>query len=350
MKLNNKIGTLTLGFALAAMTSCAVHDPFADNMEIGQTLPTVSWELGSTVCKAGSDVSFKGKYYTSAERTIDRSEVWAAISRSETAAATVKLTSALSYTKTITVNDTVRSSQKVQSYAHSLATWDGYEFVLASTFPTSQTLKPVSWSEPGVWDQEKFDTYYPSTFQDEFKATVVNYLTKDSIYYNDLRNVYIKYDFTADQFAALNAKYNVTFPTETATDKKSDLWFTDQSVIDHYYYNTVAGGVTTSHEIAKEADAPQGVKVLPVYKSSAWVFCRYSDDTGGAIMSIRQQYKAYMKSLMELISFTDWIYNTADKVYSVTFNRSYKLIPTYKVFDTEGKVGTDTDDKSIDLN
>ncbi len=350
MKLYNKVGALACGLALMALASCAVNDPFADNLEIGQTLPTASWELGSTVCKAGSDVSFKGKYYTSSERKIDRSEVWAAVTRSESSAATVRLTSSLSYTKTVTSSDTVRSSQMVKSYPHSQAEWDGWEFVLSSTFPTSITLTPVNWTEPTTWDEEKFNSYYPSTFQEEFKATVVNYLTKDSTYINDLRRVYINYDFTVEQIAALNTKFKVDFPTETALDKKSDLWFTDQTTVDHYYYITVADGVTTNHEIKTKEEAPAGVKVYDVYKSSPWIFCRYSDDTGSAITSVRAEYMPLLKGMMELIPFTSWIYNTADKNYSVEFKRSYKLIPSFKVFDTEGKMGMDTDDKSVDLN
>ena len=57
-------------------TSCAIHDPFADNGQLGQVLPTVDWEQGSTVVKAGRYASFKGKYYTTSEKAIDHSEVW----------------------------------------------------------------------------------------------------------------------------------------------------------------------------------------------------------------------------------------------------------------------------------
>ena len=46
------------------------------------------------------------------------------------------------------------------------------EYVLTDSFPTSRTLAPVTWVNPEEWDQEKFDSYYPATFQDEFKAYV----------------------------------------------------------------------------------------------------------------------------------------------------------------------------------
>jgi hypothetical protein len=351
MKIYNKIGFVAL--TLAFMTSCAVHDPFTDNLEIGQTVPTVSWEIGSTVAKAGSYVSFKGKYYTSADRTIDHSEVWGMVTRSTSAAATCRRTTSLSYTKTITPNDTVRNATMLQTYPHAKATWDGWEYVLADSFQVSQTLSPVSWSEPAAFDQEKFDLYYPSTFQSEFMTTVINYLTKDSTYYNDLRNIYINYEFTKEQFEALNTKYGFNMPTVTDAGEKSDAWSVTD-VVDHYYYITIDSvngkAVKTEHEITNKTDAPAGVKVYDVYKSAEWVFCRYSDDTGGKITSVRAKYMPYWKELISEIPFKDWIYNTTDKNYSVSFNRKYTIIPTFRVYDTEGKMGTDSEAKSIELN
>ena len=84
--------------AALALTSCAVHDPFADNMEIGQMLPTVDWEQNSVLVKAGNYATFKAKYYTTGDAAIDHSEVWTMIKRSQTAEATSKLTSGLAYT------------------------------------------------------------------------------------------------------------------------------------------------------------------------------------------------------------------------------------------------------------
>ena len=74
MKLLNKIGVVAL--AAGAMTSCAVHDVFDDNGDLGQILPTVSWELGSTTCKAGNNATFKAKYYYKGkDDMIDHTEV-----------------------------------------------------------------------------------------------------------------------------------------------------------------------------------------------------------------------------------------------------------------------------------
>ncbi len=348
MKRYKIFGLVTL-MALIA-TSCAIHDPFADNGELGQVLPTVDWEQGSTVVKAGRYATFKGKYYTTSEKTIDHSEVWCLIKREQTATATSKLTTSLAYTKNYSLTDTVRSSQMVASYPHSKAEWDGYEYVLTDSFPTSRTLAPVTWINPEEWDQEKFDSYYPSTFQQEFKDYMVNALTKDSTYYNDLRNVYINYEFPAELFEQLNGQYNIDFPTVTASADKSDAWFTTDEV-DHYYYITVSDdGSAVYHEIAQESDAPAGVNVQPVYKSAYWLFSRYSDDTGGKITTVRRQYMPYFKSMIETIPFTSWIYNTSDKAFTVNFSRTYYLEPQFRVYDTDGKVGVTTDNKEVTLN
>ena len=344
-----KITLAVMTGLLMAATSCNVHDPFADKMELGQTVPTVSWEF-SAVAKAGGNVKFTAKYYTSSEHRIDHSEVWTMVTRQSSAAATCKLTTSLSYTKTVNTADTVRQAFLAQSYEHSKAEWDGHEYVLVDSFPVSKTLQPVNWNSPATWDQERFDMYYPSEFQNEFVATVINYLTKDSVYYNDMRSIYINYNFTEAQFAEANSKFKVDLPTETETAQKSDLWtVTDE--VDHYYYITIdSEGRKIEHEIATPEQAPAGLSSYPVYKSSPWVFSRYSDDTGGRINSIRAKYMPAFKHLLEQIPFTDWIYSSTDKTYSVTFSRKYFLIPFFRVFDENGKMGTDTELKTIELN
>ncbi|MEG2402323.1 MAG: hypothetical protein RSB34_05260 [Muribaculaceae bacterium] len=348
MKLYNKIGLFAL--ALAGISSCAVNDPIADNMDLGQEVPTVSWELASTVCKAGESVSFKAKYYTSNAHAIDHAEVWAAITREESAIATVKLTPTLAYTKSVNGTDTVRSSQMISPYKHELAVWNGHEYVLDATFPVSQTLSPVSWKAPKEWSQKKFDTYYPAEFQSEFVATVIDYLTKDSTYYKDLRSVYLKYPFTAEQFKTLNAKHQKDFPTEIDAAKKSDLWYTDSlTVVAKYYITLNDKGNQIVNEVALDYVNPD-VKLYNIYKSSPWLIRRYSDDTGTQITYVRPEWMAYMKDLISYIPFPEWIYNSVDNVYTVEFKRDYFLIPTIKVFDNNGKFGTDTEPKSVKLN
>lgn len=348
MKILNIIGSVAI--VAAVVTSCAVHDPFADNMEIGQVVPTVSWEL-SDVAKAGGYVNFKAKYYTSDDHTIDHSEVWALVTRTTSAAATCRLTKSFSYTKTVNSTDTVRNFVQLATFPHNKAEWDGHEYVLTDSFQVSSTLAPVNWVDPEDFDEERFNMYYPASFQQEFVDHVVNYLTKDSTYYNDMSSIYINYDFTVEQFEAMNAKHGLSMPTETETSEKSKLWFVNPEVVDHYYYITVdENGVKTEHEIATEDQAPAGVNVYEVYQSCEWVYSRYSDDTGGRITSIRHEYMPYWKDLISLIPFKDWIYNTSDKNYSINFTRNYILYPTFRVFDESGKMGMDTETKQISLN
>lgn len=384
MKLLNKIGVVAL--AAGAMTSCAVHDVFDDNGDLGQILPTVSWELGSTTCKAGNDATFKAKYYYKGkDDMIDHTEVWALIARTESAAATCKLTTALNYTQTVGVSDTVRTMSLMKTFEHKNLQWNaqktiadfnkvyaedgvwedeggkynsdyhidmtnGYEYILTASFPTSATLAPVSWVNPTTFDSDRFDALYPASFKSDFVAKVVDYLTKDSAYYNDLRNVYVNYDFTAERFAEVAQAHSLNFPTETEAGNKSDLWYTDTKKVVGKYYITVENGVTYYHEVALDYEAPEGINLYDVYDSSEWVFCRYSDDTGSILTSVRAKYMPLFIDLLNGIPFEDWIYNTADQNYSINFSRDYRLVPLFKAVDINGKVGVTTNDKEISLN
>lgn len=350
MKLYNKIGLFAAGAFL--MTSCAVNDPFADNMEIGAIVPTVTWELSSSVCQAGNEAGFLAKYYTTAEGvSIDHSEVWGMLTSVESAAATQKLISSPAYTQTVSATDTVRGFHLLQTYPHSMAEVSGQEFHLTASFPVSRTLGSVKWASVTEWDDEKFNMYYPATFKEDFCAKMVNYLTNDSTYFSGLRSLYVTYDFTKEQFDAVNAKYPNLTPlpwtdSEEAGSTKGDLWYAaDTEVIDHYYYTTLEGTVTVEHEIATKEDAPSTIspdKVFPVYKAPHWVFCRYSDDVGAAVTSVRAEYMPMWKELVSQIPFEAWIYDSTEGQYSVEFSRTYTIIPQFRVIDTNGNVGKTT--------
>lgn len=383
MKIMNKIGMIAL--AAGVMTSCAVNDQFGDFMELGQTVPTVSWELGSATCKAGSEATFKAKYYFQGkDDMIDHTEVWALVSRTQSAAATCKLTTGLSYTKTVNTTDTVRALSLMRRYEHKSLEWNadksiadynkvyaedgqwedaggkynsdyhidmtnGYEYVLTASFPTSQTLIPVTWNNPQTFDAERFDQLYPEDFKDEFKATVINYLTKDSLYYSDVRKIYLTYDFTTETLSSLAAKNNVNFPTEAGEDAKKDLWVVDTEKVTGKYYIEVKDGVTYYKEVPLDYTAPEGVTLYDVYQAPEWVFCRYSDDAGAILTSIRASYIPFFKDLLASIPFEDWIYG-ADGSYGISFSREYKMVPFFKAVDVNGKVGTTTNDKELSLN
>ena len=356
MKLYNKIGLFAAGALM--MTSCAVNDPFADKMEIGQVVPTVTWELASSVCKAGNEAGFLAKYYTTeAGVSIDHSEVWAMVTRSESAAATQKLISSPAYTKTVNFTDTVRGFHLLAEFPHSAAVLNGNEYHLNAAFPTSRTLGPVTWAAPTAWSEDMFVAYYPATFKAEFCGQMVTYLTSGDTYLSGLRQAYLNYDFTAEQVNAVNEKYSnlqpIPYPAEG--ENKGDLWFAaDTEKVIGYYYITVENGVTKENEVAtKEEAISKGVpedQIYDVYYAPHWMYVRYSDNTGGAVSSLRDEYRPMWKELIEMIPFEAWIYNSSDQNYAVEFTRKYALGVQYRVIDTKGGIGKDTEVKSIELN
>ena len=370
MKIQYKTLMIALGASLA-LSSCGNRDVLENIVENGQAVPAAYWEVGSTVCKAGESFSFQGKYNVEPGKQVDHSEVWYRVNRDETGTATVKLAgNSLSYTKTYSSLDTMRSYQPVVRFDHSEAEWDGHEYIIKGQVPVSRTLSPVSWNKPATWDQEKFDSYYPKGFTEEFCAEVVDYLTKDSTYYSALRQVYINYPFANEQFTAVNSKYNVNFPDNIKMDgddqgssDKSDLWYTtseasDAAVTGYYYLTLDAEGNAIVHEIAK--DAPtfgedgtvtyNGNRCYPVYDACDWVFCRYDDDLGAIISTVRAEYIPAFRELLNSISFTEWIFDSTEKVYNVEFGRNYKLDSQFRVYDTDGEEGIAADIREISIN
>ena len=50
-----------------------------------------------------------------------------------------------------------------------------------------------------------------------------------------------------------------------------------------------------------------------------------------------------------MVPFKAWVFNSADANYSIEFKRTYYIIPQFRVIDSNGKIGKDTDDKQIQL-
>ena len=353
MKLKYKLGVAA--FALIAFTSCEVNDPFSDIMEVGQPVPTVYWSISSTVVDAGDNIEFSGKYYTDKDHTPDHAEIWETVVNNETATVTLgALTSSLKYSQTVNVVDTVRTSLTA-TYPHSLAKWNGTEWQLDNSFPVSQTLKSVKWANIKVWDQKKFNDYYPANFEEEFLTAVYDYLINNSTYLNDLRSVYIGYDFTAEQFAAINAAHaGYELPTVTDSGEKSDQWVVNtENVVAKYWIEIVGEGDSKTkieHVVSLEqAAADPSKNYYDVYESPKWVFCRYDDDKGAIVTTLVAEYAPVFTDLIKLIPFTSWIL-TEDNTYNVDFSRQYKINYTFKVVDTAGNVGYTTDNKEVTIN
>ena len=370
MKIQYKAMILALGVA-ASLSSCSTRDILEPIVDAGQAVPTAYWEVGSTVCKAGEKFSFQGKYNVEPGKQVAYSEVWYRVKRDESASATAKLAgNALGYTKTVSSADTMRTFTPIARFDHSLAEWDGYEYIIKGEIPVSRTLNPVAWSKPREWDQERFDSYYPKGFQDEFRAEVIDLLTKDSTYYTSLRQVYINYPFSNEQFAAVNAKYDVNFPTDIKVDEedqgsaeKSDLWFStvkasDDAITGYYYTTLNEDGTAVVHEIAMDLPTAaedgtlqyNGYRCYPVYKSAEWVFCRYNDDLGVILSTVRAKYMPAFKELLQVISFPEWIYDSTDREYNIDFSRNYNLETEFRVYDTDGEEGIANDRRVISIN
>lgn len=367
MKINIKALVLGLG-AMTMLSACTTNDIINEIVDPGQQVPNAYWEVGSSAAKAGESFSFQGKYTVAPGKNIKYSEVWYRVRRAETAAATVKLAgSSLNFTKTYTANDTMRAYQPIARFDHSQAEWNGYEFVVKGNVNVSRTLSPVMWVEPGQWDQDRFSQYYPAGFAEDFCKEVITLLTKDNSYYAALRTVYINYPFTIDQFKAVNAKYNVALPTEfDATDggaaAKSDLWFSSQEVtaantVGYYYLTPGADGKPVANEVAMDKVTVNGKDVMygehkcyPVLKSAPWLFCRYSDDMGAIVTSVRDNYMPAFAELLQAITFQEWIFDSAANVYKVEFSRKYSLESQFRVYDTDGEEGVAADIREISVN
>lgn len=330
--------------ALAAMSSCAKHDLIPEIAQVGQSVPTVYWEVGSTVCKAGESFSFQGKYTSEPGRTPVRSEVWYQIIRADAAAASAKLGgSSLSYTQTVSSQDTMRSFQCHASFPHSEEYWNGHEYIIQGEVPTSRTLSPVMWSDAAEWDQSRFDSYYPEGFAKQFTAKVVSMLTDEETansYYNALRTVYLNYPFTNEQFAAVGLPQLDLSGDDNGTSVKSDAWFStteasDKALVGYYYITLDADGKAVYNEVPVDYTAPEGTVIYPRYKSCEWVFCRYDDNSGSIVSTVRPEWLPRFRAILEQIAFPDWIYDSANHAYKIEFSRSYSLEANFRAYDKD---------------
>ena len=399
MKLQYKLGIMALG--LVAFTSCEKNDPFADHLEIGERVPTVYWEVGSTTAKAGESFSFKGTYYTEDGKVADYSQVWWDVLRSDELEVTAKLAgSSFSYKMTGGEKDqVVRVNEKSDPFDHSLAKLDtvwvdsyyGYydtikgvwvedesqvvqiqkpltQYSITGVVPVSETLSPITWNSPKEWDEKKCDTYFPEGFIETFEKNVDSLIVTDGNY-NALRYLYINYAFSNEDFAKINAQFGTAFPTDIAYDAedaqagatdKSTRWYDyanpkvsgkTPAVVGYYYTTIDENGKTVYHEVGLDYEAQEGQKLQAVYESAAWVFSRYDDDLGSVVTTVRPEYIPAFKALVEPITFQEWIYSSTDG-YAVSFKRNYKLDASFRVYDTEGNEGkvSPTSKKQIEIN
>lgn len=354
MKIQYKLGLVALGGLM--MSSCARHDIIDKVAPVGQEVPAAYWALNSTVVKAGSEFTFNGKYSTSPGHTPERCEVWYQIVRTEEASVLSKLGgTSLGYTHKATKTDTVRTYQSMAVFPHSAGVWDGHEFILDGAVPVSRTLAPIKWVDIAAWDEENFNSYYPADFKQGFLNTVLGYLTNEATaqsYYNALRSIYISYNFSNELFAANGfPEVDMTQPEADKSDKWYSTTTASEDAIVGYYYYTVENETNVVHEISiAENETFTGEPTYPVYKSADWLFCRYDDNAGAIVTSVRAEWLPRFRAMLETIPFQDWIYDSANACYKVEFSRNYSLNTQFRVYDTEGNEGRAYDVITINVN
>lgn len=400
MKLQYKLGLIAVG--ALAFTSCEMNDPVANNAEIGQRVPTCYWEVGSTTCKAGDYFSFKGKYYTEDGHTPVRSEVWYNVKREDYFEATAQL-GGLKYSKAVTITEEMRSNQCISQYDHSKAIWTvsdsvfdtsetgeyGYQWMIIDSVPVSETLIPVMWSRPVVWEAEEmknFGAYAPDGFAEEFEHHMDSVIVLDANYEN-LRRVYTNHPFTNEQIEAVNAacgvklplmdpaEYDVTDPQSLVT-YKSKLWFdysnysemkmvsgkltevaAHTEIVGYYYvvpgttdqYVEVTADEIVTNDKGDYLKSDETIPVYAVYGSAPWVFSRRDYNSGQVVSTVRPEYISAFGMLVSYVTFPEWIYSSTDG-YVVSFTRGYLLDATFKVIDESGNEGVAYNKFTISVN
>ncbi len=378
MKIQYKLGLMAMG--LLALSSCEKNDPVADNMAIGQRVPTVYWTVGSTACKAGEAFTFQGQYYTEDGHQPSHSEVWYAVLREDVIAAQEKLTG-LGYNQQSTTTDTIRTDQVIEKYAHEKAVWEKHQFIINDVCPTSSTLSPVQWQwKEAEWTdlaQTRFNTYFPEGFDTEFCDEVKEQLLQEA---NEdyLRNMFINHKpFDQAYMAEINQKHGTNLPTEWVDGKegkdKQAQWHRitaetaqkkrDEAAVAYYYFDDagVKVDVALADTIQLDENDSRIAKVsvgdaerfcYAVYDASEWLYCRYDNDKGAIITTVieDEKYKAAFTEMIESIPFHVWIKGSAAEGYVATFKRTHKLNSAFKVVDTEGNVGVCSTRYEITLN
>jgi len=175
----SKLFKLLLIPVVILITGCEINDPIDNIVKVGNVAPHVYWELSSTSFSAGASVPFYAQYYPSEPgQEVTGLEVWYDINEKIEKTVTCPLVSSFTYTISSSSTTLSREFQKIIEYEHKSNYWnaDKKAFVLDTVFPTSKTLKTVEWKNVSVFDNSKFNTYFPSTFAAHFKDSLYTLL------------------------------------------------------------------------------------------------------------------------------------------------------------------------------
>ena len=171
------------------MYGCEKHDFIADRVTTGQQTSSTYWELSSTTISAGNNVPFSAQFFNAEGVAIDRMEIW--YSEEEHKAMSITCPNLTSdYVKSLSSDEIVHINQKKTTYEFSESLWDNTKrnYVFISSFPTSNSLKPVSWSNIVDFDEDKFNSLFPENFASEFRNDLYAELETQAKY-SDLRKL-----------------------------------------------------------------------------------------------------------------------------------------------------------------
>ncbi|MGL4411618.1 MAG: hypothetical protein ACRCTF_05725 [Bacteroidales bacterium] len=279
--------------ATAILPSCSVNDQLGELTQVGQVAPHVQWDLQTTTVKAGNSVPFAAQYYSSVNRSILRSEVWYNVVENIQTTIACPWMTTFSYSFVDATSEELRISQKISTYNHDQAEWNGDKkaFQLNTSFPTSNTLRPISWTEVESFEIEKFDLYFGQDYKQEFIEGLL-----DQMKLEDYRNLLV---------------------------------------------GTSAMGEGIEDHAAEFAKFTEGI---------------YSDNTGGTIYIWKDgggdQYNEgtipqEIVNAFNSISFEDFLYDSVTQKYRVSYERDYTLDVVLKVIDEVGTEGTTKAIKNI---
>lgn len=268
---------------ISVMYGCEKHDFLADRVTTGQQTSSTYWELSSTTISAGNNVPFTVQFFNAEGVPIDRMEVW--YSEEEHKAMSISCPNLVTeYVKSFSSSEVVHINQKKVGYEFSESLWDNDKrnYLFNSSFPTSNSLKPVSWTNVADFDMEKFNSLFPATFATEFKAELYTELEAKTKY-SDLRKLVLSME---------------------VMDEEELLSYTDSTFNDN---------------------------------SQSWEYW------------IKDSSKSAVKAKYDAIEFKDLIYDAANSIYKVSYEKNFTLDACFKVIDKNGNTGV-SESKTITLN
>lgn len=160
------------------LTSCEINDPIDNIVKVGKVAPHVFWELPSSSVNAGDKVPFYAQYYTTSNEEIDRLEVWYDINEVSVRTVSCPLVSTFKYTVSSTKTVLSREFQEIDNYKHKPTNWLALKkaYILDTTFQTSKTLRQLDWKEVKMFEEAKFNAYFPAGFAVQFKDSLYKLL------------------------------------------------------------------------------------------------------------------------------------------------------------------------------